>query len=53
MAALKKNVSLYVIMKKRVVSHIIFLIFATFYSFPLRAAEPVDTILHRAMNAAE
>ena len=53
MAALKKNVSLYVIMKKRVVSHIIFLIFATFYSFPLRAAEPVDTILHKAMNAAE
>ena len=40
-------------MKKGVVSYIIILIFATFYSFPSQAALPVDTILYRAMNAAE
>jgi hypothetical protein len=40
-------------MKKGVVSYIIILIFAIFYSFPSQAALPVDTILYRAMNAAE
>ncbi|MCE5178080.1 MAG: DUF5686 family protein [Porphyromonadaceae bacterium] len=40
-------------MKKGVILHIFFLFIATSNNFVFSQSEPVDTILHRAMNAAE